>query len=467
MDNNATFNNSTGPTEPAQTESTQIEPTTATTGTSHISPNSNNPNTKSRRLHPAVIGTVAAVVGLAAGIAGTYAVTKLTYKPTPCPECKCPTLSNVTGDVNFGFLKLEPNQQNLVYSPLSIRNGLALLSAGASGNTKTEIDAILGDETIPKYQNDSQTSLANAVFIRDTFKNNVLPAYTSQVQDKYDGEVIYDSFDSSQQMDDWVSNKTFKLINSIGIQPRSDLKMVLANALAIQLDWKHQFSTDDTQGEGFTKYDGTKEIVTMMSKHTIADDIKYYIDENIKSITMPLKSTAGTELEFTAILPSDSLDNYVKNVSTSDIESIINNSTSASIPERGVKIFIPKFKYDYELGFEEDLKAMGMQAAFSQERADFSNMASVPLYVGTAIHKANIDFSEDGIKAAAITAFAMLETAALDDEPQAQPIVISLDRPFLFVVRDKANGAIWFTGTVYEPNLWENDKETYRPDYDY
>ncbi|MBQ3433174.1 hypothetical protein IJG22_02655, partial [Candidatus Saccharibacteria bacterium] len=220
MDNNATFKDSTGPTEPAQTESTQIEPTTATAGTSHISPNNNTPNTKSRHLHPAVIGTVAAVIGLAAGIAGTYAVAKLTYKPTPCPECKCPTLSNATGDVNLGFLKLEPNQQNLVYSPLSIRNGLALLSAGASGNTKTEIDAILGDETIPKYQNDSQTSLANAVFIRDTFKNDVLPTYTSQVQDQYDGEVIYDSFDSSQQMDDWVSNKTFKLIDSIGIQPR-------------------------------------------------------------------------------------------------------------------------------------------------------------------------------------------------------------------------------------------------------
>ncbi|MBQ3433303.1 hypothetical protein IJG22_03375 [Candidatus Saccharibacteria bacterium] len=460
-------NNTTPDSLPGQTKPTQTEPNVARAGKSQISPNNKTFDTKPCRLHSAVIGAVAAAVGLAAGIAGTYAITKFIHEPAPCPECKCPTLSDVTSNVNFSFLKLESNQQNLVYSPLSIRNGLALLSAGASGNTKTEIDTILGDEAIPEYQNDSQTSLANAVFIRDTFKNDVLPSYTSQIQTQYDGEVIYDTFDSSQQMDDWVSNKTFNLINNIGIKPSPGLTMVLANALAIQLDWEHQFNSNNTHGEEFTKHDGAKTTVTMMNQHTAADDIKYFIDDNIQSITMPLKATADTELEFTAILPSDGLDNYVKNASTSDIESIINNSISASTPEAGVAIQMPKFKYDYKLKFEDDLKAMGMQTAFNQDLADFSNMASVPLHVGEAVHKANIDFSEDGIKAAAVTAFAMLDTAAIHDKPKAQPISIIFDHPFLFVIHDKASGTVWFTGTVYEPNLWENDKEAYMPKYDY
>ena len=105
---------------------------------------------------------------------------KLTEKPqTECPECDCPvTPVAVSGGLDYDFLKLEASSKNIIYSPLSIRNGLGLLSTGASGTTKAEIDKALGDAVIPKYQNISDVlSLANGVFIRDTYKDKVLSTY--------------------------------------------------------------------------------------------------------------------------------------------------------------------------------------------------------------------------------------------------------------------------------------------------
>ena len=102
--------------------------------------------------------------------------------------------------------------------------------------------------------------------------------------------------------------------------------------------------------------------------------------------------------------------------------------------------------------------SLGIQKAFT-EAADFTNMTSSPigLYIRDALHKADIEFSESGIKAAAATAIVFADKSARVNNP----VKIEINKPFLYVIRDKANGEIWFVGTMYEPNLWSNDKANY------
>jgi serpin B len=139
---------------------------------------------------------------------------------------------------------------------------------------------------------------------------------------------------------------------------------------------------------------------------------------------------------------------------------MLSSATPASEPKDGVVINIPKFKFDYELDFKADLQALGISSAFNQVNADFSRMASEPLYVSDAVHKASLNFSEDGIKAAAVTAFVM-KVGAMESEEEPQPVIIDIDHPFLFLIRDANNGTIWFVGTVYQPNLWADDADEY------
>ena len=111
------------------------------------------------------------------------------------------------------------------------------------------------------------------------------------------------------------------------------------------------------------------------------------------------------------------------------------------------------------MDLEADLKNLGIIDAFEPNSADFSNMANIPIHVGAALHKSNIDFSEKGIKAAATTVIIMTANSIMANEDI--PVEIKIDKPFIYFIRDKKTNEIWFVGTVYEPNSLENNKIEY------
>jgi serpin B len=90
---------------------------------------------------------------------------------------------------------------------------------------------------------------------------------------------------------------------------------------------------------------------------------------------------------------------------------------------------------------------MGMPLAFS-EGADFSGMTgSRDLFISDVIHKAFVAVDEAGTEAAAATAV-MMKLAAVPEEP----VEVTVDRPFLFLIRDIETGAILFLGRVVDPS---------------
>ena len=71
------------------------------------------------------------------------------------------------------FLQLENTKENKIYSPLSIKYALAMLQEGAKGETKEQITNLIGDYKPKAYTNSEHMSFANAMFIRNTFKDKV------------------------------------------------------------------------------------------------------------------------------------------------------------------------------------------------------------------------------------------------------------------------------------------------------
>lgn len=409
---------------------------------------------------------ISIIAVLSLSILLAFGLTKLIQNLNPAPESselEDPIAIDANTDINLAFLKIESSEQNLIYSPLSIKNGLSLLNAGAAGTTKAQIERILGDVVIlGKTANiKDKLALANGVFVRDKFENNILKVYTKSIEKAYNAELIYDSFENGKSIDNWVKENTLGLIDGLGFTPRESTEVVLANALAIQLDWLHQFDTTDTTGRTFYTSDNKEITVTTLTQTTHANDVRYYQDDSATIITLPLESAGGANLEFVAVMSSTGLKDYIKTFNLSDLETKLTVATTADTIKDGIRLYIPKFKFDYELKFKNDLMRLGVTDAFSNTLADFSNMANKPLYVSDAIHKANIDFSEKGIKAAAVTAFAMALGSALP-ATQPQPTIVKIDHPFLFLIRDKDNGTIWFLGTVYQPNLWSDDANAYR-----
>ena len=126
-------------------------------------------------------------------------------------------------------------------------------------------------------------------------------------------------------------------------------------------------------------------------------------------------------------------------------------STQANYPEMQpvyVSLSMPKFRIETPtMDLIPALNANGMRLAFTND-ADFSGISGdQSLYVSTIAQKAFIDVNEQGTEASAATIAVVRPKSA----PGEEPLQITIDRPYIFQIRDTATGAILFMGTVVQP----------------
>ena len=205
-----------------------------------------------------------------------------------------------------------------------------------------------------------------------------------------------------------------------------------------------------------------KEISEGYGHISSSTDFSFYVDEKVKVFAKDLKTYNGTTLQYVGIMPiKEDLTTYIKNAKAKDISTLIDNLRELKIEnyKEGVITHvygeIPMFKFDYKLNLTNDLKKLGITNIFDKDKADLSNLTSEKAYIGEVSHKTTIEFSNDGIKAAAATTEGGIGAAGCGFDyiykVPVENIDITFNKPYLFFVRDKDTGEVWFTGTVYEP----------------
>ncbi len=121
-------------------------------------------------------------------------------------------------------------------------------------------------------------------------------------------------------------------------------------------------------------------------------------------------------------------------------------AVTGSLAPTGVTLALPKFGTETQVRLEDALGALGMPTAFSGA-ANFSGITTVePLRISAVVHQANIDVDEAGTEAAAATAVVVERVSAV-----AGTVGLTVDRPFIFALRDIETGAILFLGRITEP----------------
>jgi len=388
-----------------------------------------------------------------------------------------PDMSNVqysVDDNNFDyiFLKMESNKKNMIYSPISIEYALNMLKDGAIGSTFDEINRVISNRKISKYPNiDKVLSLGNGLFIRSLYYEYIKKDYSNILKEKYNAEIVPDEFKNIQSVNQWIENRTLGTIKNMlsdDIVKDPKLLMIIVNAIAIDMEWDNQFSFGNTDRYPFFLENGGRKEVQMMHLYEVKrKGVTYYEGDNKTVLTMDLKEYNGIQLEFMAIMPHENLSTYVESVSKEQISKIDNNLKSSSNAPYGVNVRIPKFKFSYYLNLKQDLNKLGIKNAFSSDNANFSKMAIVKemdrnLFVSDALHKTDIKFTEDGLKDAAAPVIVHLTTSKITNTTSkikptsivtGKPKPIIINKPFMFIIRDKNTKDIWFTGTVYDPNL--------------
>ena len=232
-------------------------------------------------------------------------------------------------------------------------------------------------------------------------------------------------------------------------------------------------------GEGYTvdidkDVEEAYEAVTYATKKIdMSTDFLLYVDDSVKVFAKDLKKYDGTTLQYVGFMPvKENLESFLKTTSADTLNGYIKKLKSLKNEnfEDGyatvIKGSIPKFKYDYELDLKKDLQTLGVKDIFDSSKAKLTKITTEKSFIAKSLHKANIEFTQYGIKASAVTAFGGAGNAYggchyIEKIPKKE-IDITFNKPYLYVIRDKDTGEIWFTGQVYNPLNWKLD-----PDYSY
>ncbi|HEX8684721.1 MAG TPA: serpin family protein [Ardenticatenaceae bacterium] len=369
------------------------------------------------------------------------------------------------------YQQLRAEEGNLFYSPYSISLALAMTYAGARGETEQQMAQTLHfdlpqeqlhpafnaldlelsslgqtegeEETEGEADERFQLNIANALWGQQGYAFR--PEFLDLLARNYGAGLGLLDFGSDpeaarQTINDWVSDATEEKIENLipeGVL-NGGTRLVLTNAIYFTAAWASQFEESATMDRPFHLLDGGEVSVPMMAQ---TESYRYVEGEGYQAIELPYR---GADVSFVAILPAEGeFEAFEAALSGEQAESIL-----GSLAYEEVVLTMPKFTYESAFSLVEILKAMGMPAAF--DAADFSGMdGTQSLAISEVLHKAFIAVDEEGTEAAAATAVAMTESAAM---PPEDPAVMVLDRPFIYLIRDNATGTLLFIGRLTDPS---------------
>ena len=338
---------------------------------------------------------------------------------------------------------------NLLLSPLSAADALCLTMEGAAGETRQQMETVLGEaETMGGYfstirgASGEQLTMADSVWIRNDPALSVNDNFLAIAADNYQAEVFSAPFDEDtcSDINTWVEDQTDGEIQNLIEQINDDDIMYLINTTLFDAKWQNQYKSEDIRDRTFTTKSGTQKDVQMM-----------YSNENIylenDFCTGLLKYYEGKDYAFVGLLPDDNvtISQLVDRLDGDTLHELINGRISAEV-EAG----IPVFTGDTKLDLAKILPDMGMPLAFSSG-ADFSDMATYDgqnLYIGRVIHQTRIEVNEQGTKAAAATAVVMESGEAATS---SNSYTVILNRPFVYMIVDMEQEIPVFIGVMTDP----------------
>jgi serpin B len=378
----------------------------------------------------------------------------------------------VAGNANFAFdlygkLRNDPNATtprgepngNLFFSPYSISTALAIVYAGARGNTEKQMaetlhftlsnqrlhpafgtlqKQLIKDDKSRGYQ----LLLANALWGQKG--EPVLQEFLDLNKNYYDAGLTLLNFvneteKSRQIINSWIDEKTKEKIKEL-IPPKGVDEytvLVLTNAIYFKGEWKIKFEKEDTEPADFSISANDKVKVDMMH---LKEDFKYYEDEKMQVIELPYK---GDELSMLVFLPEETkgLKEIEDTLTAKSLNSLLSKMKTTE-----VDVYFPKFKIVWgTFSLNNALITLGMPDAFDFEKADFTGIkVKRDLRISNVFHKAFIEVNEEGTEAAAGTAVVIVKSIEL-------PVVFCADHPFIFIIKDNRSGSILFMGRVMNP----------------
>ncbi len=428
-----------------------------------------------RTLPVLLIALAVTVAGCSGGGVATHAggqVTRSRLAREEAPAADQADLSLLaTAGTQFAvglYAALRGEEGNLFFSPYSIAQALAMVYAGAEGETKRQMTTALGLELLGGRVHPAFNALDRALAGRSAelgnyegtgFALRVANALWAQQGRQFRSEyldLLATQYDAGVRLVDyerepaaardaingWVAEqtegRTAELIPEGALDALT--RLVLVNTITFNASWQDPFSSARTVDALFFPREGAEVRVPMMRREA---RLRFAQSAGYRAVDIPY---LGEGLVMTIILPDPGRFEAFQGALTADqLTAVLAGLQEYTVVDLG----LPRFACRSGFSLAEPLQALGMTDAFQVGTANLSGIDGTrQLFIDDVVHEATIDVSEDGTEASA--ASAVLVAAGMAPEPE-MPVTFLVDRPFLYLIRDTGTGAILFMGRVLDP----------------
>jgi serpin B len=385
------------------------------------------------------------------------------------PSYNASELKQLVGDNNEFALDLykqvKDDSTNVVFSPYSISMALGMTYAGARNQTETQMAAALHfncpqdklhllfnalDSDIAsrqQYDSTSGSKYLKLVHVNSLWAQNdysFLNKFLDVLMMNYGSGMRLVNFKSNPEqarhdINQWVADNTANKIPEL--LPSGDVdsytRLVLTNAMYFNAAWNDPFNPSNSTSGYFNLENGNTVRVLMMTQQEVSFSCVF--GSGYQAVELPYY---GNEFSMLVIVPDKgAFSAFEQSLNYPLIEGIVGN-----LVKQQIKLTMPRFSYKSNVPLKDKLSAMGMTDAINPNLADLSGMDGTRnLYISNVYHQANIIVNEAGTEASAATAVKIGYTSL--------PKQITIDRPFLYMIRDIKTGVFLFVGKVKNPTL--------------
>ena len=403
--------------------------------------------------------SLAAVVALAAcSDNGATNPTAATPALTALPRDLTSAERSVLGASNtFSFalwkrVNLAQKDSNVFVSPLSASFSLGMAMNGAANQTFDDMrtglqfgSILLADidagyksliALLTSLDKTVTMDVANSIWYRNSFPFN--QSFLDDGANYFNATIKpldFANVDASlAAINGWVNTQTKGKIPSILDKIEPENVMFLINAIYFKGSWREKFDPALTQDAAFHAVGGDQ-TVRLMHRH---DKMLYTETPTYQAVDLPYGDSAFT---MTVVLPKTGT--TVESLAAS-LDASAWHALTAGLHTGDIDLFLPKVKMSWTRALIPDLTGLGMVAPFVAGGADFTRMSTRgrDLYISIVRQKTFVDINEEGTEAAAVTATGISVTSA------PLTTVMRVDRPFVFVIRERLSGTVLFMGKV-------------------
>jgi serpin B len=375
----------------------------------------------------------------------------------------------IAGNTAFGlamYRRLAKKADNVSIAPFSISQALAMTSAGAKGKTAKEMQKALQfpDENIHagfaalsdalqsraaavaarKGDTPFQLTITNSLWVEKT--NPLESGFLATLANDYKSPLQPADFKGNaaaerMRINTWVEKVTNQKIKDLlpAGSVSAATRAVLVNAVYFKTNWADAFMVAATKPLPFHVAEKKDVQVPMMqggSLSKLVDGPQY---------TAFAKPYVGGQVEFVAIMPKGSMADFEKNLNATTF-----NAAYQAMTTSDARLTMPKFRVAGEVvDLIPSLQALGMKLAFTGA-ADFTAMDKTTgpqsIRIGAVLHKTFIAVDESGTEAAGATAVVMMPSGPPRNK------TVTIDRPFIFAIRDIPTGTLLFVGKIVDPS---------------